>query len=87
MSHTHVHDQPAETDHEDVIVESVVEPDDADAALNMATDPVADARRLLAMVEQANQQECAREIEAVLARYGYTLQVSQPSVFLAPVRG
>lgn len=47
-------------------------------------DPLADARRVLAEHEQARVQACASEIEAVLAKYGMSLDVTQPQITLVP---
>lgn len=48
------------------------------------TDPVADARRLIADHEQARMQACAQEIEAVLARHGMRLDVTPAQISIVP---
>lgn len=47
-------------------------------------DDLAAARRLLAEHEQQQTEACLAEIEAVLARYGRKLQVSQPQITIVP---
>jgi hypothetical protein len=48
------------------------------------TDPVAEARRLVAEHEKQQTEECLAEIEQVLARYGRKLQISQPQITIVP---
>ncbi|MFC8986036.1 hypothetical protein [Streptomyces sp. NPDC057115] len=50
----------------------------------LKVDPVAEARRLVAEDEQRKTQECLAEIEAVLAKYGRKLQISQPQITIIP---
>ncbi|GAA2929947.1 hypothetical protein [Streptomyces enissocaesilis] len=47
-------------------------------------DPVAEARRLIALDEQARMQACAAEIEQVLARHGMRLDVTPAQISIAP---
>lgn len=47
-------------------------------------DQLADAQRLLAEHEQQQTEACLAEIEAVLAKYGRKLQISQPQITIIP---
>lgn len=46
--------------------------------------PVDEARRIVAEHEQQQTEACLAEIEAVLARYGRKLQISQPQITIVP---
>lgn len=47
-------------------------------------DPVAEAQAVIAAYEQSQAQECARELEAVLTKYGLRLEVSPAQITLVP---
>lgn len=47
-------------------------------------DPLAEARRVLAEDEERRMQECAAEIEAVLARHGFRMETTRPQIVLTP---
>ena len=47
-------------------------------------DPLAQARSLLAAEEQQRMQQCAGEIEQVLARYGMRLDVTPAQITIVP---
>jgi hypothetical protein len=48
------------------------------------TDPLADARLLLAEHERQQDEACRTEIEQVLAKYGRKLVVTQPQITIVP---
>ncbi|MER7053466.1 hypothetical protein [Streptomyces sp. NPDC000351] len=48
------------------------------------SDPVAEARRLVEEDEQRKTDACLAEIEALLAKYGRKLQITQPQITIAP---
>jgi hypothetical protein len=48
------------------------------------TDPIAEARRLVAEDEQRKTEECLAEIQAVLDKYGRKLQITQPQITIVP---
>lgn len=48
-------------------------------------DPLADARRLLADHEQQQTEACLAELEAVLAKYGRRLQITEPKISIVPL--
>ncbi|MFF9118275.1 hypothetical protein ACF09Y_22195 [Streptomyces massasporeus] len=48
-------------------------------------DPVAEARSLLAEHERQQDEACRAEIEAVLAKYGRKLQITQPQITIVPL--
>ncbi|WP_157874977.1 hypothetical protein [Streptomyces resistomycificus] len=48
------------------------------------TDPVVEARRLVAEDEQRQTEACLAEIEQVLAKYGRKLQITQPQITIVP---
>lgn len=48
-------------------------------------DPVSSARALLAQEEQRRMEECAAEIQEVLARHGMKLEVSPVQIGLVPL--
>lgn len=48
------------------------------------TDPVTEARRIVAEDEQRKTEECAAEIEQVLAKYGRKLVITQPQITIVP---
>jgi predicted amidophosphoribosyltransferase len=48
------------------------------------TDPLADARSLLAEHERQQDEACRAEIEQVLAKYGRKLIVTQPQITIVP---
>ena len=58
---------------------------EASASSSEATDLEA-ARALLAQEEQRRTQACAEEIQAVLAKYGMTLEATPAQIVLAPSR-
>jgi len=45
---------------------------------------LAEARRLLADEQRQQDEACRAEIEAVLAKYGRRLQVTQPQISIVP---
>jgi predicted anti-sigma-YlaC factor YlaD len=45
---------------------------------------LAEARRLLTDEQQRQDEACRAEIEAVLAKYGRRLQISQPQITIVP---
>lgn len=49
-----------------------------------ASDPVAEARRVVAQDEQARMQACAEEIQAVLAKHGMRLDVTPAQISIVP---
>lgn len=48
------------------------------------TDKIKDAVEVLNKAEQGKRKQCSAEIEAVLGRYGYTLQIRPASIILQP---
>ena len=48
------------------------------------SNPVDEARRIVAEDEQRKTEECLAEIEQVLARYGRKLQITQPQITIIP---
>lgn len=48
-------------------------------------DQLAEARRLLAEDQQRRAEACNAEIEAVLAKHGMRLQISQPQISIIPL--
>lgn len=48
------------------------------------SDPLAEARRLVAEDEQQRMQACAAEVEQVLAKYGMRLDVTPAQITLVP---
>lgn len=78
-----------ESSPEPSVAEAAATPDpEADVADTPATgapvDPVAEAQRVIAEFEQSQMQACAREIEAVLTKYGMRLEVSPAQITLVP---
>ena len=59
-------------------------PEQATEGAASASDPLAEARRVVAADEQARMQACAEEIQAVLAKHGMRLDVSQPQITSVP---
>lgn len=55
-----------------------------DAPAAAQADELESARALLAAHQQARLDACSREIQAVLARYGMRLDISQPQIVLTP---
>ncbi|WP_328336750.1 hypothetical protein [Streptomyces violaceus] len=49
------------------------------------TDPVAEARRVLAEDQEKRAEACAAEIEDVLAKHGMRLQITQPQITIVPL--
>jgi hypothetical protein len=49
------------------------------------TNPVDEARRLVAEDEQRKTDDCLAEIEQVLAKYGRKLVVTQPQITIVPM--
>ena len=50
----------------------------------MEEDKIKEAEAVLAEANKAKAEECAKELEALLDKYGMTLQVSQPQFMLVP---
>ncbi|CAM5710159.1 hypothetical protein [Streptomyces coeruleorubidus] len=48
------------------------------------TDPITEARQLVAEDEQRKTDDCLAELEAVLAKYGRKLQITQPQITIVP---
>jgi hypothetical protein len=48
------------------------------------TDPLADARQLLADHQAAQAAACQAEIQAILDRYGMRLEISTPQIAIVP---
>lgn len=48
------------------------------------SNPVDEARRIVAEDEQRKTEECRAELEAVLARYDRKLVVTQPQITIVP---
>lgn len=48
-------------------------------------DPLDEARRLIAEHEQQQDEACRAELEAVLAKYGRKLAVTQPQITIVPL--
>jgi hypothetical protein len=49
------------------------------------TNPLDDARRLIAEHEQQRTQACADEIQQVLAKHSMRLQITQPTIAIVPM--
>lgn len=47
-------------------------------------DPLTEARRLLAEDAEERMRACSEEIQAVLAKYGCRLDVTQPQISIVP---
>ena len=48
------------------------------------TDPLDEARSLLAEHEREQDEACHAELEAVLAKYGRKLAITQPQITIVP---
>ena len=48
-------------------------------------DPLDEARRTLAEHERQQGEACRAELEAVLAKYGRKLQITQPQITIVPL--
>ena len=48
-------------------------------------DPLDEARSLLAEHERQQDEACRAELEAVLAKYGRKLQITQPQITIVPL--
>ena len=47
-------------------------------------DPLQEAQELLKQAHQKKVNECAKEIEAVLNKYGLKLDITKPQIVLIP---
>lgn len=47
---------------------------------------IEEAKKLIEEVEKENQKKCYEELQEVLKKYGYNLQVTQPQTFLTKVQ-
>lgn len=59
-------------------------PDEAGQPQVSQADPLVEARSLLAEHERQQDEACRAELEAVLAKYGRKLQITQPQITIVP---
>lgn len=53
---------------------------------NMKVDPVEQARKTLEADQMARMKACQIEVDAVLKKHGFGVQVTQPQVVLVPIQ-